>query len=230
MWSSSRSNPAASARSAAATNASRRASMSSRVMAAGAGQLSMKGIAEGPIVGQAWAAGRGASPSQGSDTEALRPACASCRPIFVAEWACTKSTMRRHASRCSSFHMPAQPGVIRPSGVTAVASAITRPAPPTARLPRCTRCQSFTVPSTAEYWHMGETTTRFGSTQSRIRKGANIGSGIDPSSVRGRPARGRTHSVTSSTSSGSRDRRFSYVMRLERVIRLKVKGTGSWTR
>ncbi len=37
----------------------------------------------------------------------------------------------------------AQPGVIRPSGETAVASAITSPAPPTAREPRWTKCQSF---------------------------------------------------------------------------------------
>src|SRR5688500_11540787 len=50
---------------------------------------------------------------------------------------------------------------MRPSGATAVASAITRAAPPTARAPRCTRCQSFGTPSSAEYWHMGETTMRF---------------------------------------------------------------------
>ena len=36
----------------------------------------------------------------------------------------------------------------------------TSPAPPTARLPRWTRCQSSANPSTEEYWHMGETTIR----------------------------------------------------------------------
>jgi hypothetical protein len=34
-------------------------------------------------------------------------------------------------------------------------------APPTARLPRCTRCQSVGIPSSLEYWHMGETKMRF---------------------------------------------------------------------
>ena len=37
------------------------------------------------------------------------------------------------------------------------------PLPLTARLPRCIRCQSWAQPSTAEYWHIGDTTTRFGS-------------------------------------------------------------------
>ena len=56
---------------------------------------------------------------------------------------------------------PAQPGVMRPSGETAVASAITSPAPPAARAPRWTRCQSFATPSTDEYMHIGETPMRF---------------------------------------------------------------------
>jgi hypothetical protein len=30
------------------------------------------------------------------------------------------------------------------------------PAPPTARLPICTKCQSLANPFTALYWHMGE--------------------------------------------------------------------------
>src|SRR6185369_12968673 len=53
--------------------------------------------------------------------------------------------------------MPLSAGEMRPSGETAVASTITSPAPPTARLPRCTRCQSVGIPSTLEYWHIGET-------------------------------------------------------------------------
>jgi hypothetical protein len=36
---------------------------------------------------------------------------------------------------CSSFHRPAQPGVMRASGATQVISVIIRPAPPVARLP-----------------------------------------------------------------------------------------------
>ena len=42
---------------------------------------------------------------------------------------------------------PAQPGVMRPCGVTQVISVNTRPAPPSARAPRCTRWKSFGMPS-----------------------------------------------------------------------------------
>ena len=58
------------------------------------------------------------------------------------------------------FAANVSPGEIRPSGVTAVASAITNPAPPTARDPKCTRCQSPTTPSVQLYWHIGETPMR----------------------------------------------------------------------
>src|SRR2546430_15824569 len=88
-----------------------------------------------------------------------------------------KSTMRFQAATCSRLYMPVQPGLIRPSRLTSVISVITSPAPPIARLPRWTRCQSFGVPSSAEYWHMGEQTTRLASTSSRSRKGVNIGGG-----------------------------------------------------
>src|SRR5262249_5422583 len=56
---------------------------------------------------------------------------------------------------------------------TAVASTNTRPAPPTARLPRCTRCQSFTKPSSAEYWHIGDTAILFRNVTPRIVSGVN---------------------------------------------------------
>src|SRR5580658_5893409 len=54
--------------------------------------------------------------------------------------------------------MPRSCGLMRPSADTAQASVKTREAPPTARLPRWTRCQSLAKPSVLEYWHMGETT------------------------------------------------------------------------
>ena len=57
---------------------------------------------------------------------------------------------------------------MRPSAVTAVASVNTSAAPPTARLPRCTRCQSLANPSTLEYWHIGDTTMRLASVSARI--------------------------------------------------------------
>ncbi|MFC5122727.1 hypothetical protein ACFPRL_04530 [Pseudoclavibacter helvolus] len=34
------------------------------------------------------------------------------------------------------------------------------PKPPLALAPKCTRCQSPGTPSTAEYWHMGESQSR----------------------------------------------------------------------
>src|SRR5256886_15907955 len=73
--------------------------------------------------------------------------------------------------------MPVQPGEIRPSGDTSVISVNTSPAPPMALAPRCTRCQSLGVPSTAQYWHIGDTTTRFRSNTSRNRNGVNSGGG-----------------------------------------------------
>ena len=95
--------------------------------------------------------------------------------------------------------MPAQCRLMRPSGSTSVISVITSPAPPTARLPRCTRCQSFTVPSLAEYMHIGDTTTRFGMVRPRSVIGANIGGGgrLLPSSL------GATTASTLRTNSGA---------------------------
>ena len=63
------------------------------------------------------------------------------------------------------------PGEIRPSRVTAVASTITSAAPPTARLPRWTRCQSSASPSSAQYWHIGDMTIRLRSVTPRIVSG-----------------------------------------------------------
>src|ERR1700733_10368039 len=69
--------------------------------------------------------------------------------------------------------MPLSAGLMRPSGETAVASTITRPAPPTAREPRWTRCQSLGKPLSDEYWHMGETAMRFLRTTSLRRNSLN---------------------------------------------------------
>src|ERR1700693_242480 len=75
--------------------------------------------------------------------------------------------------------MPRSPGVIRPCAVTAVASVITSPAPPTARDPRCTRCQSWANPSSLEYSHMGETAMRLRRVTPRIVSGEKrLGSAV----------------------------------------------------
>src|ERR1017187_3680975 len=62
---------------------------------------------------------------------------------------------------------------MRPRSSTLAASVRTKAAPPTARLPRCTRCQSLARPSSLEYWHMGDTAMRFFSVTSRILRGSN---------------------------------------------------------
>ena len=61
---------------------------------------------------------------------------------------------------------------MRPSGVTPLASVKTSAAPPTARDPRCTKCQSFENPSTLEYWHIGETMIRLASVSERSGSGS----------------------------------------------------------
>src|SRR5260221_1476287 len=68
---------------------------------------------------------------------------------------------------------------MRPCAVTAVASVITSPAPPTARDPRCTRCQSWANPSSLEYSHMGETAMRLRRVTPRIVSGEKrLGSAV----------------------------------------------------
>jgi len=66
-----------------------------------------------------------------------------------------------------------EPHVLRrdaASAVTAVASVSTTAAPPTARLPRWTRCQSFAKPSSLEYWHIGDTKMRLRQVTPRIAR------------------------------------------------------------
>ncbi len=101
------------------------------------------------------------SPVNGTDLLPLRPAWASWMPARTP-WEWRKLTIRLSPGMCSSFQMPRSPGEMRPSGTTAAASMTTRPAPPWARLPRCTKCQSLAKPSCAEYWHMGEDSNAVG--------------------------------------------------------------------
>ncbi len=62
---------------------------------------------------------------------------------------------------------------MRPRASTWVASMMTSPAPETANLPRCIRCQSVALPSTALYWHIGDTTMRFCNVRPRNVIGEN---------------------------------------------------------
>src|SRR5262245_30692622 len=110
-------------------------------------------------------------PSHGGVVLAFRPACASCMP-GTAPWLRTNLVMRARLSTCASSQMPRSRGLIRPSGVTAVASVNTSAAPPAAREPRCTKCQSLAKPSVLEYWHIGETTIRLASVIERKTHGS----------------------------------------------------------
>ena len=148
---------------------------------------------------------------------------------FALELAWQKSTMRLKASRCVSFHRPVSPGEMRASGDGQVISTYSSPAPPMARLPRCTKCQSPGTPSTAEYWSIGDTTTRFSTTRSRSRNGVNIGSGGFSRSISNPWSLTflANHPWTSRTKAGSRSSRFSQVICLERDITPKANCCGS---
>jgi hypothetical protein len=84
---------------------------------------------------------------------------------------------------------------MRPSGVTAAASVMISPAPPTARLPRWTRCQSLANPSSLEYSHIGDTAMRFRIATLRMVSGEkrcgvlNFGSARSTASHEGREDR-----------------------------------------
>src|ERR1700748_1980077 len=95
-------------------------------------------------------------------------------PIFAPLRSWTKSVIRRQDSSCSALYIPVQPGVLRPAGETQPISVSTRPAPPSALLPRCTRWKSPGTPSRAEYMSIGETITRFASSRPPSRNGWDI--------------------------------------------------------
>ena len=145
--------------------------MSSVVSSRGTGCPSAKARGLGPTgVQPRPLSTTGPPPRQGASVAALRPACASWI-AGAAPCSAMKRAMGAHASACASDHRPVSSGLIRPSGRTALASAMTSPAPPTARLPRWTRCHAFGRPSRAEYWHIGETAMRLRSVVSRSRRG-----------------------------------------------------------
>src|ERR1044072_5756994 len=69
--------------------------------------------------------------------------------------------------------MPVQPWVMRPHRSTPVASTTTSEAPEFASMPRCVVCHGLGTPSSALYWHIGETTMRLVSSSSLILYGEN---------------------------------------------------------
>ena len=126
----------------------------------------------GPTIGQPpLSSGKCVPPSHGRAADALRPACPICTPITAPQDFANAFTGAM-AATCASFQSPAQPGVIRPSGVTAVASAMIRPVPPMATPPIWAMCQSVATPSLDEYWHIGPIPMRLRSVMSLILSGS----------------------------------------------------------
>src|SRR5881392_2903452 len=107
------------------------------------------------MIGQLPSGSGSSMPSHMRCVDALRPAWPSCIASLASLFACTKSTMRFHAMTCSGVYIPLHPGEIRPSRETSVISTNTNPAPPTARLPMCTRCHSFGMPNEWHLVHIG---------------------------------------------------------------------------
>src|SRR5271157_5092720 len=132
-------------------------------------------MADGPCVSQppSSVGFSGLPPAAGVWVEPLRPACASCTPSLATPYLRQKSCTRLSAASFESEYMPAHLVVMRPIGLTSVISVITSPAAPSEKLPRCIRCQSFAEPSSELYWHMGETTMRFGNVSPRMVIGEN---------------------------------------------------------
>src|SRR5450830_1107261 len=143
--------------------------MSSLVMACGTAQPVSYGIADGAsgVQPPSSLVRIGLPPAPGGVVGALRPACASCTPSLATPYWRQKSCTRLSAASFSSEYMPAHFGEMRPWRLTLVISHITSPAQPSDILPRCIRCQSLAEPSLELYWHIGDTTTRFGSVRPR---------------------------------------------------------------
>ncbi len=111
--------PARSALNAASMNCCLIVAISSSVNARGCIYVSSNGKALGA--------------TGGSAVVLLRPAWASWIPAF-APAALTCCAIRCNPSICASDQIPRSPAEMRPSGVTALASKMTPPTPPIARV------------------------------------------------------------------------------------------------
>ena len=151
-------------RCAACTKSAWICAMSAKLNSVGAASCGKCGKALGATVGQPPSAGESNMPPfQGAALDALRPAWLS--------WMHTGTAGAKRRARCrlslkaaavASSHKPKQPGLMRPTAETAVASKVTMPAPPLSSWVQCAKCQSLAWPCTEAYWHMGATTMRLG--------------------------------------------------------------------
>ncbi len=148
-------------------------SMSWSVKARGTSELGLCAIALGATISHSspWSTPlnevSGERPSQGKEFRAFLPECPNWMPTR-APWALTNSVILFSGAMKSSFQMPRSRGVPQPRACTFVDSRNTRPAPPVAKRPRFTRCQSDTNPLTPAYINMGETTILLRKVTSRI--------------------------------------------------------------
>src|SRR5215469_9488336 len=93
--------------------------------------------------------------------------------IAIVECRRTEARIGRNADSVASFHRPRQPGVMRPMASTWVASRQNIAAPDNDRLLMWVKCQSLAEPSSAEYWHIGDTMMRLASFRPRNSIGEN---------------------------------------------------------
>ncbi len=114
----------------------------------------------------------GFMPSLGCLWLPFPPACHNWTAI-LAPCSCTNFTIGCHAWVCPSFHNPVSYKVLRPSAETAVHSVIIKPAPPTARLPKCTKCQLLGIPFLALYCCIGDNAILFLSSNALSFNGLN---------------------------------------------------------
>src|SRR6476469_3955963 len=94
-------------------------------------------------------------------------------PNFAGPALRAAASTRASSASLWSENRPRQPCVMRPCRSTCVASMTTSPAPEFASCPRWIRCQSLAQPSSAEYWHIGETAIRLGICNSASESGEN---------------------------------------------------------
>ena len=146
------SKPRARARLVADTKSATTLAMSCSVIAVGAASPGLCGNAEGASGCQPPAStGIRAPPSQGRWLDALRPAWPSWIASLIGEIARIASTTSLSAASLASLYKPRQPCVMRASGLTAVASTNSKPAPEMASEPRWVMCQALALPSCPEY-------------------------------------------------------------------------------
>ena len=152
----------------------------------GSGCAGDQGTAEAAITGQLprRRAARPSPPSRAGSSPSRRNGRAGSR-FSPPSRRGRNRRCRFQAGSCSGAYSPVQPGEMRPSGADAGHLDIDEPGAALGALGVVDEVPVVGQPSTALYWSIGETTTRFFSFSSRSRKGANIGA---PRHVAGCPA------------------------------------------